>query len=145
MKRSLVLLALLIAAGCTSVSVNKIDKNTVYPPTNSADITVFPEKPVDQAFIEVGEITVTGAGDWEQVEKVFRNKAAQMGADAVYVSNKQKEASASVYPDDRRVASGEYYPYAHFGWKKYRGTPITPGVIFIAAATTARTKRQANS
>ena len=119
MKKLLVLLMLSFVAGCASVSVQKYSKDVVYPPTKPAGIVVFPEKPAKRAFTELGEITVTGANEWSQVEKIFRNKAAEMGADAVYVFSKKEETRQYLSPDDCYVHYRDYYPYHHFGWQHY--------------------------
>ncbi len=119
MKRIIMLLALTAMAGCASVSVQKF-QDTLYPPTDPQKVVIFPEKPVNKTFSELGEITVTGASDWPQVEKIFRAKAAEMGGDAVYVFNKQEETRQYVSPQDCYVHYGYYYPYHHFGWHRYR-------------------------
>jgi hypothetical protein len=119
MKKLFVFLMLLFAAGCASVSVQKYYKDVTYPATNPASIVVFPEKPAGKAFIEIGEITVTGANDWSQIERIFRIRAAEMGAEAVYVFSKQEETRQYVSPDDCYVHGGYYYPYHHFGWHRY--------------------------
>ncbi|MGE5197982.1 MAG: hypothetical protein ACM3IL_05695 [Deltaproteobacteria bacterium] len=120
MRRLLAFLILSLIAGCASVSVQKYHKEVIYPKTSPASIVIFPEKPAGKAFTELGEITVTGANDWNQVERIFRDKAADMGADAVYVFNKQEETRQYVSPDDCYVHYGYYYPYHHFGWHRYR-------------------------
>ncbi|MDD5409691.1 MAG: hypothetical protein PHC71_06340 [Candidatus Omnitrophica bacterium] len=118
MRKLLVFLMLLLMAGCASVSVQKYFKEGKYPETNPASIVVFPQKP-SRTFIELGEITVRGANDWGQIEKIFRSKAAEMGADAAYVFSKQEETRQYVSPDDCYVYGGYYYPYQHFGWNHY--------------------------
>ena len=120
MKKLLFLLSLLFTAGCASVSVQKYYQDVVYPPTKPASIVVLPDKPAEKAFIELGEITVTGASDWPQVEKVFRDKAAEMGANAVYVFSKQIEKSQYLAPNQCYAYHGYYYPYQHFGWRHFR-------------------------
>jgi len=119
MKKLQILFIALCALGCAHVSVHKYYKDSVYPPTRSADIVIFPEKPKNKPVTELGEITVTGANDWNQVEKVFRTKSAEMGADAVYVFSKQEEKRQYISPDDCYIHYGEYYPYHYFGWHRY--------------------------
>jgi hypothetical protein len=126
MKKTAVFLCLAFLAGCAGVSVQKFPQDKVYPATNPASIVIFPGKPANKAFTELGEITVTGANDWNQVEKIFRTKAAEMGADAVYVFNKQVETRQYISPDDRDIRSGYYYPYHHFGWHRYRPSYYYP-------------------
>jgi len=127
MKRILIFLIAFAAAGCaTSVSVQRYYKEQVYPPTRPANIVTFMQKPTDRAFIELGEITVTGANNWGQIEQIFRNKAAEMGGDAVYVFSKQEEQRQYVSPDACYVHSGYYYPYDHFGWHRYHHTYFYP-------------------
>lgn len=115
----LVFLILFFIAGCASVSVQKYYKGVTYPATDPAGIVIFPQKPAERTFFELGEITVTGANNWGQIEKIFRTKAAQMGADAVYVFSKQEETRQYISPDDCYVHYGYYYPYHHFGWHRY--------------------------
>jgi len=119
MKKSFLLLIALFMAGCATVSVQKYYKDVIYPPTNPAGIVIFPQKPAQKPFTELGEITVTGANDWNQIEKIFRSKAAEMGADAVYVFSKQEETKQYISPDSCYVRDGYYYPYHHFGWQHY--------------------------
>jgi len=119
MKRIFIFLTLLLAAGCASVSVQSFYKDRIYPKTNPRNIVIFPDKPMVKNYIELGEITVKGANDWGQVEKVFRQKASEMGADAVYVFSKQEETRQYISPDDCFTHYGDYYPYHHFGWRRY--------------------------
>jgi len=105
--------------GCASVYVQKYYKDEVYPPTRPSSIVVFPEKPASKAFTELGEITVAGADTWGQIESMFRQKAAEMGADAVYVFSKQEETRQYVSPNECYVHGAYYYPYHRFGWKRY--------------------------
>jgi hypothetical protein len=126
MKKLLVFLILLFISGCASVSVQKYNKDLVYPATNPVNIVIFPEKPKIGSFSELGEITVTGANNWPQIEKIFRSKAAEMGADAVYVFSKQEETRQYISPDDCYVYGGYYYPYHHFGWRRYQSRRYYP-------------------
>ena len=116
---------LLSAAGCASVSVQKFNKGVVYPPTDPASITVLPQKPSGN-YTELGEITVRGANNWEQVEKIFQSKGAEMGANAVYVFSKQDEEKQYVSPDECYTYGGYYYPYQHFGWGGYHSRHYYP-------------------
>ncbi len=125
-KKLLIYAAIGLLAGCASVSVQKYDKGAAYPATKPREIVIFPEKPAGKKFIELGEITVTGANDWGQVEKIFRDKAAEMGSDAVYVFSKQIETRQYLYPYDYGVHYGYYYPYGHFGWRRYHPRSYYP-------------------
>ena len=120
MRTAVVFLLIWLLVGCASVSVQRYHKEVIYPATSPASIVVFPQKPAEKPFTELGEITVTGANDWPQVEKMFRSKAAEMGADAVYVFSKQEESRQYVSPDECYIQSGYYYPYHRFGWHRYR-------------------------
>jgi len=117
--KKIIIILVLFLAGCASVSVQKYYKDTLYPATEAAKIVIFPDKPGDKAFLEIGEITVRGANDWGQVEQIFRKRAAEIGADAVYVFSKQQETRQYVSPDDCYINSGYYYPYHHFGWGRF--------------------------
>jgi hypothetical protein len=120
MKNFSLLLVLLFAAGCASVSVQRFYKDVKLPSTSPETIVVFPDKPLGKTFSELGEITVTGANTWSQVEKIFRIKAGEMGADAVYVLSKQEETRQYLAPDSCYVHDTYYYPYHHFGWHRYQ-------------------------
>lgn len=120
MKKVFFFLMLSLITGCASVSVQKYYKDVKYPATNPGRIVIFPQKPAIKEFTDLGEITVTGANSWSQVEKIFRAKAAEIGGDAVYVFSKQEETKQYVSPDDCSVHHGYYYPYHHFGWGRYR-------------------------
>jgi len=125
-------LLLTFVSGCASVSVQRYYKDVVYPVTKPSSIVIFPEKPTNKPFIELGEITVTGANDWNQVERIFRDKAAEMGADAVYVFSKQEETRQYIAPDQCYVHYGYYYPYHHFGWHRYQHRYYYPRGYFYS-------------
>lgn len=117
---------LMLGAGCASVSVQPYAKNGAYPATKPADIALFREKPARESLIELGEITVTGANDWNQIESIFRSKAAEMGADAVYVFSQQEETRRYISPDQCSIREEHYYPYHHFGWNRYHPRQYYP-------------------
>jgi len=117
---------LLFVVGCASVSVQKFYKEVAYPATNPVNIVVLPDKPVGKNFTELGEITVRGTSSWGQIEKIFRSKAAEMGADAVFVFSKNEETRQYVSPDECYVYDGYYYPYHHFGWRGYHSHHYYP-------------------
>jgi len=126
MRKLLIFLILLFLTGCASVSVQKYYKGAGYPATKPASIVIFPQKPTGASFSELGEVTVTGANNWEQIERIFRAKAAEMGADAVYVFSKQEETRQYISPDDCYAHDGYYYPYHHFGWRGYHSRRYYP-------------------
>ena len=126
MKKWLVFLILLFMAGCASVSVQRFNKEMIYPQTNPRRIVIFPNKPAANNYSELGEITVRGANSWDQIYKIFRNKAAEMGADAVFVFSKNEETRQYVSPDECYVYDGYYYPYHHFGWRGYHSHYFYP-------------------
>jgi len=116
-KKISIILFLLLLAGCAGVSVKKYYKDHIYPPTKPAEVKVFNQAPADKNFKELGEITVAAAESWLQVEKAFREKASEMGANAVYVLSSKKETK-EYSPNDNCYAYEEYYyPYQHFGWR----------------------------
>lgn len=119
MKRLWLTIGILFIAGCASVSVQKYYKDVVFPSTNPAKIIILNEKPAEKNYTELGEITVAGASTWPEVEKIFRGKAGQLGADSVYVVSKQEETKQYISPNDCFVREGYYYPYHHFGWHRY--------------------------
>lgn len=120
MKKIGIFLMLTFAAGCASVSVQRYYKDVTFPATHPANIIIYMAKPEGRAFTEIGEITVEGASEWSQIERVFRNKAAEMGGEAVYIFDKKETTRQYVTPDECYVHYGYYYPYHHFGWGHYR-------------------------
>jgi hypothetical protein len=106
--------------------VQRFNKDVVYSQTNPHSVVIFPNKPVKNNYSELGEITVRGANSWDQVENIFRNKAAEMGANAVYVFSKNEETRQYVSPDECYIYDGYYYPYHHFGWGGYRSHHFYP-------------------
>lgn len=120
MKKAIIILMLLFLAGCAGVRVQEYYKDVKFVPAIPSNIIVFADKPKDKTFFEIGEITVTGANNWTQIEAIFRSKAAEMGGDAVYVFSKKEETKQYISADDCYVRHGYYYPYHHFGWHRYR-------------------------
>jgi hypothetical protein len=84
-----VLLAITIGTGCATSRVTSREAlyrdDIYYPATDPAEVKVFQKRPEDVDFIEIGEIIVENAREWEEVESIFRIKAAEFGGDAVYV------------------------------------------------------------
>ncbi len=113
MKRIFFLFALFIFSGCANVQVTMYNKNVHYPATDPKTIEVFQKKPEDRKFVEIGEITVDRASSMDQVEQIFRTKAAEYGGDAVYVYSITQQTST--YVDSPRVA------YSHEGFSYPRG------------------------
>ena len=119
MKKLSVLLLLLFTAGCVSVSEQRFNKDVVYPQTSSSAVEVLAVKPAESNFVELAEITVTGASDWLQIKRIFREKAGEMGADAVYVLSQGEESKPNISDEECYPRNGYYYPYHHFGWKNF--------------------------
>lgn len=81
-----------------------------YPATDPESVKIFQKKPADREFEEVAEIIVDMATGWKQVERIFRSKGAEFGADAVYVL-KEKEYTRGVYqPHDCHYYLEHGYP-----------------------------------
>lgn len=119
MKRIFVFLILALAAGCASVTVQRYNKDVVFPATRASEVLVYTMKPEGRVFIEIGEITVEGATEWSQIERTFKARAAEMGGDGVYVFNKKEETRQYIDPQECYVHYGYYYPYQRFGWHRY--------------------------
>jgi len=107
----------LVLIGCaiTKETVRLYREGVVYPPTQPEKVEVFQKKPSGRNFIEFGEITVEYAEDWDHVEKIFKKKAAELGADAVYVYNKESvEKNYYSPPPVRCPGYYDYYGYHYF-------------------------------
>jgi hypothetical protein len=115
MKRIIFLFVLSTLSGCANVQVTMYNKNVHYQPTGQKTIQIFQKKPEDRKFIEIGEITVDGASSMEQVEQIFRAKAAEYGGNAVYVYSTTQQTRT--YIDPPRAAyyhEGFSYPHGHY-------------------------------
>ena len=87
MKRySLLCVGLLCLCGCASARSNRYTRAPQYPPTDPATIQIYHVEP-DEPYERLGEIAYDGMAiaSWSGAEKLLREKAAAMGADAVLV------------------------------------------------------------
>ena len=66
--------------------INLYEDSVMHPATDPQNINILHKHAGEQAFSEIGQITVDGATDWKLVERIFKIKAAESGADAVYIS-----------------------------------------------------------
>ncbi|PIY83337.1 MAG: hypothetical protein COX96_09340 [Candidatus Omnitrophica bacterium CG_4_10_14_0_2_um_filter_44_9] len=129
MKKIIFPLLLLIVSGCATVNVAMYDKNAHYPATDPRAIEVFQKKPESRKFIEIGEITIDQAQTMEQVERVFRIKAAEYGGDAIYIySSTEHSKTYATYPEcyfydgfayPRGHGYHHYYPRYHNDFRRY--------------------------
>ena len=88
MKRISLSIALVIALTSSAygaVTVNLYNENTKYGRTDPKTIKVFRRQPEGRELIKMGEIVVEGVKKWSDAEKQLKNKAGEIGADAVYV------------------------------------------------------------
>lgn len=110
-----------ILCGCASPKVDTSGYMESYPQaTDPRTIEVFHKKPADRKFNELAEITVDMAIDWEQVERIFRSKGAEFGADAVYVLKKEEHTSQIPEPHDCHFSYDPGFQYgSHFGPYNY--------------------------
>ncbi len=139
MKKTLFLFIVFMLSGCANVQVTMYNKNIHYPPTDPKSVEIFQTKPTDKKFIEIGEITVEGATDMNQVGQIFRSKAAEYGGNAVYIYNITQQTMTYVdppgmpyfhtgkpysyegfsYPHGRYSYHAHYYPRGHYHFHHY--------------------------
>jgi hypothetical protein len=87
-KRILLSIALVIvftSSAYGTVTVNLYDEDAKYGKTDPRTIKVFRRQPEGRELIKMGEIVVEEVKKWSDAEKQLRNKAGEIGADAVYV------------------------------------------------------------
>ncbi len=108
-KKAFFLALLLVSSGCATVKVSLYNKDIHYPATDPRSIEVFQKKPEDRKFVEIGEITVEGATGMDQVERIFRIKAAEYGGAAVYVFQRTVQSRTYVTPHDCHYYDGFVY------------------------------------
>ena len=93
---------ILFLAGCSSVSTYTRAYMTAptYPASNPANIKILAAEP-KQPFERLGEIFIGTEGEpsREQIEKKLRAAAAQLGADAVYITADKLNITPVVYLD----------------------------------------------
>jgi len=82
-KFSIPFILLLLISGCASVKVAMYKGGIHYPATDSASIGVFQKKPEGRNFIELGEVNVDGASNWDQIYRIFKIKASEYGGNAL--------------------------------------------------------------
>lgn len=78
-------------SGCVTLkpdtSVTFYDDNVWFTPTRVQEVKVFYKKPDKAAFVEIGEITVENARNMEEAKQALRERAAELGGNAVYIIN----------------------------------------------------------
>jgi hypothetical protein len=114
MKKILFLVVVFMLSACASVKVTLYKKDVRYPATDPQSIEIFQKKPEGRQFIEIGEITVDGASTREQIERIFRIKAAEYGGNAVYFYKTEEHASTYVQPHECHFGDGFYYPHGRY-------------------------------
>ena len=103
-------LVFVMLSGCASVKVRMYDKTARYPATEARQIEIFREKPLAVKFIEIGEITVEGAAGWDEIERIFRARAAGYGGNAVYVRSIEKVPRTYTMPCGCDYYDGFFFP-----------------------------------
>ena len=86
--RTLMILAMIILAGCSHVSVSSKQYlgGPSYQPTNPVSVQILRSMPL-RPMVRLGEVTAepTGNPTAKQIEQKLRAAGAQMGADAVVI------------------------------------------------------------
>jgi hypothetical protein len=113
MRKIWLLFTLLAATGCVTANTTRYNKEISYPATDPAAIQIFQKKPAQVNFIEIGEVTVDGAANWDQVNRIFKIRAAELGGNAVYVYKITEVPSVSVSPHECYFYHGFDYAHGH--------------------------------
>jgi hypothetical protein len=118
----------LIVTSCASTRVvsreTLYDEEKIYPATNPADIKIFQKKPEDIEFIEIGEIIVENARDWNEAEEILKSKAAEYGGDAVYSYRYTEYDRRSAQPRVQfHIGYGFYHRHYSHSDYRYRYNP----------------------
>lgn len=121
MKKIFFSLLLLILSGCATVNVSMYDKSRHYPATDPKSIEVFQKKPEGRKFIEIGEVTIDQAETWEQVDRIFRIKAAEYGGNAVYVYSSTDHSRTYATSPECYFYDGFSYPHGYYDYPHYYG------------------------
>ena len=120
MRKILFLLGIVFAlSACASVKVSLYKKDVRYPATDPKSIEVFQKKPEVRKFIEIGEITVEGAATQEEIDRIFRIKAAEYGGNAVYIYKFSEHPSRFVSPHTCHFNDGFYYPHGRYSYYRH--------------------------
>lgn len=93
-----IIFILLFISGCSpSVNFMKYNEDN-YPPTNSVE--VLRNKPVEKEFVELGELSIQVKkgilGNQEEVVLKLKEKAKEIGADAIIILGEESEGSVIV-------------------------------------------------
>jgi hypothetical protein len=91
-KFALLLFTLSLAcSGCVTLkpatTVTLYDDNVWFTPTDAKVVKVFYKKPENTRFVEIGEITVEDARNMEEAKQALKERAAELGGNAVYIVN----------------------------------------------------------
>ena len=114
------ILVVILLEGCASRGSVALYTEKDYPPTDPVLVEVFQQKPSNRKFVEIGEVTVEYAESWETVRRVFKDKAAEVGGEAVYVID-TKYLNKAQYYSTPIAYPGYYDPYGyHYGYGRRR-------------------------
>ncbi|MBD3271099.1 MAG: hypothetical protein GF384_01010 [Elusimicrobia bacterium] len=98
---------IIFAMGCahTPHEMTLYENAQRFSPTEPDSIRVYEKQPTKE-FIEIGEIKVEYAENWQNAKEVFKKKAAQAGGDGVYIL------------DTSHILKKEYYftPVSYYGY-----------------------------
>ena len=84
---SVTAIAFPLLLGCSSIRYLRSSSET-YPPTSSAE--VYYSERTDRPYIEIGTIKVKAHSETGMLEK-FKQKAKQIGADAVFIKSMENQ------------------------------------------------------
>lgn len=123
MRRIFFMLIAAVMSGC-AVTPPRSDVNlydtSPYAATSAETVKVFQQRPAGRDYVELGEIRVERAEEWDEVARVFREKAAEAGGDAVYVLDKLYEEKTYHRPFDGAYPSYDFmYGHHHWGYRFY--------------------------
>ena len=125
-RRIFMVLVLSTAYSCAGVDVVHFTSD-VYPPKHSgADVKILETKPT-QPHVRIAQLTVSDSKKkgWK-LQRMIRDKAANLGADAIIFSDPQHYYDNSVRYAPVYRPWGYYYPtYGWYGGSYVTGVPIT--------------------
>jgi hypothetical protein len=81
-------------------------------PVDPSSIRIFQKKPDQLEIVEVGEIIVENARDWEEARGLLKLKAAEMGGNAAYIYKTEYHGRRGVHGFGFYFGY-HYHPYVH--------------------------------
>jgi hypothetical protein len=94
--RTFFVLLVPVFVACTGPEVS-MDVDKKFAKVEPRRVQVYENKPI-RPYVKLGEVKVENAENWDNVERIFRNRAAQIGGDAVIITGRDEYLKTEYEP-----------------------------------------------